>query len=246
MSCAAGAARDDKGPVYLVAEDRRGVPGPGGRPAAQREVPVRGRGGDRQPAPAGVRQREHAGELAADLVVSADGAMWRPSEPSVVARVQGSGHAGHRRSRAPAPTCTRAGTAGTVANPLHVLAEILASLHRPDGTVAVAGFYDGIPAAERAAAAGDRRGRLRRGGLPPPGSGSARAHGEAGFTTLRASVGTADPGGQRCAGRREVHRDPASRRRARVVPPGPRPGPGPGDRRHRRTCRASCRRRACA
>ena len=34
---------------------------------------------------------------------------------------------------------------GTVANPLHALAEILAGLHTPDGGVAVAGFYDGIP-----------------------------------------------------------------------------------------------------
>src|SRR6202042_267753 len=31
-------------------------------------------------------------------------------------------------------------------NPLHALAEIIASLHDPDGTVAVDGFYDGIPA----------------------------------------------------------------------------------------------------
>jgi acetylornithine deacetylase/succinyl-diaminopimelate desuccinylase-like protein len=35
---------------------------------------------------------------------------------------------------------------GVVVNPVHVLCEILASLHDPDGTVAVDGFYDGIPA----------------------------------------------------------------------------------------------------
>ena len=35
---------------------------------------------------------------------------------------------------------------GTVANPLHALSRIVASLHRPDGTIAVDGFYDGIPA----------------------------------------------------------------------------------------------------
>jgi acetylornithine deacetylase/succinyl-diaminopimelate desuccinylase-like protein len=33
---------------------------------------------------------------------------------------------------------------GTVANPLHALSDILASLHRPDGKVAVDGFYDGV------------------------------------------------------------------------------------------------------
>ena len=44
-----------QGPGLHRAEDRPGVPGPGGRPAAQREVPVRGRGGDRQPAPGRLR-----------------------------------------------------------------------------------------------------------------------------------------------------------------------------------------------
>jgi acetylornithine deacetylase/succinyl-diaminopimelate desuccinylase-like protein len=34
---------------------------------------------------------------------------------------------------------------GTVANPVHALATVLASLHRPDGGVAVEGFYDGVP-----------------------------------------------------------------------------------------------------
>jgi acetylornithine deacetylase/succinyl-diaminopimelate desuccinylase-like protein len=34
---------------------------------------------------------------------------------------------------------------GTVANPVHALSEILASLHSVDGRVAADGFYDGIP-----------------------------------------------------------------------------------------------------
>ena len=33
---------------------------------------------------------------------------------------------------------------GTVANPLHGLAELVASLHTHDGAIAVEGFYDGI------------------------------------------------------------------------------------------------------
>jgi acetylornithine deacetylase/succinyl-diaminopimelate desuccinylase-like protein len=88
--------------------------------------------------------REHADELAADLVISADGAMWRPSEPSLSTASKGlvtldidvtgadddlhSGRFG-----------------GTVANPVHALCEILASLHSADGRVAVDGFYEGIP-----------------------------------------------------------------------------------------------------
>jgi acetylornithine deacetylase/succinyl-diaminopimelate desuccinylase-like protein len=88
--------------------------------------------------------REHADELAADLVISADGAMWRPSEPSlstaskglVTLSVQVTGadddlHSGRY--------------GGTVANPAHALVQVLASLHDPNGAVAVPGFYDGIP-----------------------------------------------------------------------------------------------------
>ena len=124
----------------------------------------------------------HAGELAADLVVSADGAMWRPTEPSVALASKGlvtldivvEG----------ASTDLHSGRyGGTVANPLHVLAEILASLHRPDGTVAVDGFYDGIPplSAER---------RLAIAAIPfdeaeyLAGLGLGQGHGEAGFSTL--------------------------------------------------------------
>jgi acetylornithine deacetylase/succinyl-diaminopimelate desuccinylase-like protein len=87
---------------------------------------------------------EHAAELACDLVISADGAMWRPGEPSLALASKGlvtldiivEG----------ARTDLHSGRyGGTVANPLHALAQILASLHAPDGSVAVAGFYDGIP-----------------------------------------------------------------------------------------------------
>ena len=88
--------------------------------------------------------REHAEELAADLVISADGAMWRPGEPSLSIASKGlltmdievTGASGDLHSG-------RFG--GTVANPVHALSEILASLHASDGRVAVDGFYDGIP-----------------------------------------------------------------------------------------------------
>jgi acetylornithine deacetylase/succinyl-diaminopimelate desuccinylase-like protein len=88
--------------------------------------------------------RSHAAELAADLVISADGAMWRPAEPSLSIASKGlvsmdvvvTGAAEDLHSG-------RYG--GTVANPVQALATVLASLHRPDGGVAVEGFYDGVP-----------------------------------------------------------------------------------------------------
>ena len=89
--------------------------------------------------------REHASELAADLVISADGAMWRPTEPSL--SVASKGLVTFDLEVSGAREDLHSGRyGGTVANPVHVLAEVLAGLHRHDGSVAVAGFYDGIPA----------------------------------------------------------------------------------------------------
>jgi acetylornithine deacetylase/succinyl-diaminopimelate desuccinylase-like protein len=84
-----------------------------------------------------------ADRLAADLVLSADGAMWRADLPSVIVAsrgllaldvtVQGAVkdlHSGRHGGSAP--------------NPLVALASLVAGLHDADGRVAVAGFYEGI------------------------------------------------------------------------------------------------------
>ena len=87
---------------------------------------------------------EHADELAADLVISADGAMWRPSEPSL--SIASKGLVTLDIEVTGAKEDLHSGRyGGTVANPLHALTEILASLHSAHGRVAVDGFYDGIP-----------------------------------------------------------------------------------------------------
>jgi acetylornithine deacetylase/succinyl-diaminopimelate desuccinylase-like protein len=88
--------------------------------------------------------RAHADELAADLVISADGAMWRPSEPSL--SIASKGLLTLDIEVSGANTDLHSGRfGGTVTNPLHALCEILAGLHSADGRVAVEGFYDGIP-----------------------------------------------------------------------------------------------------
>jgi acetylornithine deacetylase/succinyl-diaminopimelate desuccinylase-like protein len=72
---------------------------------------------------------------------------------------------------------------GTVANPLHALVDILASLHTADGRVAAEGYYDGIPElsdarrAEIGAVAFDEN--QYRDGLGVP-----ELFGEAGYSTL--------------------------------------------------------------
>lgn len=124
----------------------------------------------------------HAGLLAADVVLSADGAMWRASEPSLT--VASRGLCGLELTLTAASKDLHSGRhGGGVANPLHALAQLIASLHDADGRVAVAGFYDEVRALspdDRAAIAAlpyDERAYLAQVGAPAP-------FGEAGYTTL--------------------------------------------------------------
>ncbi|MBI3504236.1 MAG: dipeptidase [Proteobacteria bacterium] len=126
--------------------------------------------------------REHAALLAADVVVSADGAMWRASEPSLT--VASRGLAELEFTLTGAMKDLHSGRhGGAVANPLHAMARLVASLHDADGRVAVAGFYDRVrelPAAERAAIAAlpfDEAAYLAQVGAP-------EGFGEKGYTLL--------------------------------------------------------------
>ncbi len=87
--------------------------------------------------------REHTALLAAEVVLSADGAMWRVDEPSLTVSSRGLTSLEF--------TLTGAGKdlhsgrhGGAVVNPLHAMAQLIASLHDADGRVAVAGFYDTV------------------------------------------------------------------------------------------------------
>lgn len=81
--------------------------------------------------------------LAADVVVSADGAMWRPDEPSLT--VSNRGLAGLELTlTGPARDLHSGRHGGAVANPLHAMARLIASLHDAEGRVAVQGFYDAV------------------------------------------------------------------------------------------------------
>jgi acetylornithine deacetylase/succinyl-diaminopimelate desuccinylase-like protein len=87
--------------------------------------------------------RANAERLAADLVVSADGAMWRPSEPSLT--IAARGLVGLDLVVTGARSDLHSGRhGGAIPNPLRALATILAGLHRPDGAVAVEGFYEDV------------------------------------------------------------------------------------------------------
>ena len=135
-------ASDDKGPVYIVLKTAQAFVAQEGRLPLNVKFLFEGEEEIGSPHLAAF-VAAHAAELAADLVVSADGAMWRPDEPSVA--VKSKGLASMDIVVQGASTDLHSGRyGGTVANPLHALSDILASLHRPDGKVAVGGFYDGV------------------------------------------------------------------------------------------------------
>jgi acetylornithine deacetylase/succinyl-diaminopimelate desuccinylase-like protein len=125
---------------------------------------------------------EHAGRLRADVVISADGAMWRVDEPSLT--VASRGLAGLEFTLTGAGKDLHSGRhGGAVANPLHAIAQLIASLHDEEGRVAVAGFYDDVrelPESEQAEIAAlpfDEAAYLRQMGAP-------EAFGEPGYSTL--------------------------------------------------------------
>ena len=89
-----------------------------------------------------VRERRDA--LACDVVLSADGGMWRPEVPSIT--LSSRGLAGLSFTvRGPAKDLHSGRHGGGIANPLHAAAQLVASLN-DGGKVAVAGFYDDVEA----------------------------------------------------------------------------------------------------
>ncbi|HKG25672.1 MAG TPA: dipeptidase [Thermomicrobiales bacterium] len=92
--------------------------------------------------------------LACDWVISADGLMWGVGQPSLTVSTKGMCACEvHLRT---ANTDMHSGVYGAfVGNAAQAMAHLVASLHTPDGRVAVAGFYDRVrePTAEERAEA---------------------------------------------------------------------------------------------
>jgi acetylornithine deacetylase/succinyl-diaminopimelate desuccinylase-like protein len=86
---------------------------------------------------------EHREMLTAEYAVSADGAMWRPDMPSITTGSRGLA-ALTLVVRGPTKDLHSGRHGGAVANPLHALGALIASLHNSDGSVAVDGFYDRV------------------------------------------------------------------------------------------------------
>jgi acetylornithine deacetylase/succinyl-diaminopimelate desuccinylase-like protein len=135
-------ATDDKGPMLVPLKVAEAYLDSAGALPVNVRFLFEGEEEIGSPSLAGVL-RAHGGELEADLVVSADGAMWRSSEPSIAIAAKGL-VAFDLVVTGPATDLHSGRHGGAVQNPLHALAELLAGLHERDGSVAVAGFYDEV------------------------------------------------------------------------------------------------------
>jgi acetylornithine deacetylase/succinyl-diaminopimelate desuccinylase-like protein len=174
-------ATDDKGPVVVALQTAKTLLADEGALPLNVRFLIEGEEEIGSPSlPAFLEQQRDA--LGCDLVVSADGAMWRPTEPSVAVAAKGL-LALDLVVEGPRTDLHSGRHGGAVQNPNHALARIVASLHRDDGTVAVDGFYADVEALGDA----DREALSR---VPFEDEtyrsevGVGALHGEPGFTTL--------------------------------------------------------------
>lgn len=86
---------------------------------------------------------DHRDEFAADFVLSADGAMWRADLPTITVASRGICTLEFTLEGA-AKDLHSGRHGGSAPNPLAGIAAMVATLHEPDGRVAVRGFHDGM------------------------------------------------------------------------------------------------------
>src|SRR5580658_2755766 len=87
--------------------------------------------------------RDNAAELSRDLALVCDTGMWDAQTPSITTSLRGLVYEEVRLTCADRDL--HSGLFGGAArNPIHVLADVLAAMHRPDGSVAIPGCYDGV------------------------------------------------------------------------------------------------------
>lgn len=86
---------------------------------------------------------EHRDLLACDMIFSADGSQWDEDQPAVV--IGRRGLCALQVDIKGAVGDVHSGTyGGAFLNPIHALTRLMASLHHPDGRVAVESFYDNV------------------------------------------------------------------------------------------------------
>jgi acetylornithine deacetylase/succinyl-diaminopimelate desuccinylase-like protein len=127
--------------------------------------------------------REHADRLACDVIVVSDTGMAAADVPSAVTAMRGLADA-EITLRGPAVDLHSGSFGGAVPNPLHAMAQLVASLHDESGRVTLPGFYDKVrPLSDRERELMGRVPFDEAAWLAGPAA-SRVAAGEAGFSTL--------------------------------------------------------------
>ena len=140
--CRARGAIDDKGQVLYQIEAVRGLLGRDGRLPVNVKFLVEGEEEVGSPHFEDLLSAERE-RLACDAVVVSDTTMWAPDVPSMCMGMRG---------LVAFDVTVRTGTidlhsgvfGGSVPNPAHLVARLVAALHDADGRVAVPGFYDDV------------------------------------------------------------------------------------------------------
>ena len=171
---------DDKGPMMIALDTLAAFVAVEGRLPVNVKLLIEGEEETGSPSLPGILET-HRDLLAADAVLSADGARWRPD--LVALNVGSRGNTGFEMRVQTAGRDLHSGRyGGIVANPLHVLASLVASLHDAQGAIRAPGFYDGVAdptpteRAEIAAIPYDEDDAFA--------AIAAKPHGEAGYSTL--------------------------------------------------------------
>lgn len=133
---------DDKGPMLIALDTLAAFVAINGALPINVKLLIEGEEETGSPSLPGILER-HRDLLACHAVLSADGARWRPDLVSVNTGSRGT--AGFEICVRTAAQDLHSGRyGGIVANPLHVLSGLIASLHDAQGHIAAPGFYDGV------------------------------------------------------------------------------------------------------
>ncbi|MEJ1157962.1 M20/M25/M40 family metallo-hydrolase [Prosthecomicrobium sp. N25] len=135
-------AADDKGQLLTFLEAARATVAETGALPCRVTVLLEGEEESGSPSLAGFLDANRA-ELARDLALVCDTNMWNPSTPAITATLRGL--VGEEVVVQCADRDLHSGLfGGPAANPIRILARILAGLHDDAGRVTLPGFYDGV------------------------------------------------------------------------------------------------------
>ena len=133
---------DDKGPMMIALDTLAAYVAVEGRLPINVKLLIEGEEETGSPSLPRILEH-HRNLLAADAVLSADGARWRPDR--VALNVGSRGNTGFDVRVQTASQDLHSGRyGGIVANPLHVLSTLIAGLHDARGRITAPGFYDGV------------------------------------------------------------------------------------------------------